>query len=466
VPRPTLAGPRNVFIKVSAAGVNRADAAQRRGHYPPPKGGCEVMGLEVSGVVEQVGPEVKNFKEGDKVMGLLPGGGYAEYAVAHEGSVMHIPQGYSFIEAAAIPEAFLTAWQALKFHGDVRKGQHVLIHAGASGVGTAASQVVEKYFEATAVTTSSEGKIDVCKSFASINLSRTADETGMCFAPKIKNLLGQGAIDVVLDSVFGGSYISEDASVLAEDGRIVVLSFMGGAKVHLNCLPLLRQRAHIIFSKLRCQTLEYKENLVRTFEQEVVPLINQRVIVPVANKTYPLEEVAQAHARMEDGKAWGKIVLTLEWYADILGLRAAYVLVCLLSWRLSPFSCTSVEYRPPSCGEFFRLSCPGVDTTRHAQSPRKETVVIWQTAVRPCHLGNTEVCLRTRCRGIQLLLRLPNCLFLLLFYICLAIVRFTFFLSCGEKPDARLEEGALKEVDTQHLKRGVFEEKERGERRV
>ena len=311
VPRAVIANPRDVLIKVSAAGVNRADAAQRRGHYPPPKGSCEVMGLEVSGIVEKVGPEVKNFKEGDKVMALLSGGGYAEYAVAHEGSVMHIPQGYSFIEAAAIPEAFLTAWQALKFHGDLQKGQIALIHAGASGVGTAASQLVEKYFEATAVTTSSDAKVELCKNFASINLSRSPDETGMCFAPKIKNLLGEGAIDVVLDSVFGGSYIFEDAAVLAQDGRIVVLAFMGGAKVHLNCLPLLRQRAHIIFSKLRCQSNEYKENLVKTFEREVVPLMSQRVIVPVANKTYPLEEVAQAHGRLEDSKAWGKIVLTM-----------------------------------------------------------------------------------------------------------------------------------------------------------
>ncbi|CAJ1029540.1 Alcohol dehydrogenase GroES-like domain/Zinc-binding dehydrogenase, putative [Leishmania lindenbergi] len=310
IPKAAITRGRDILIKVSAAGVNRADAAQRHGHYLPPKGSSEVMGLEVSGVVEQVGADVKDFKEGDKVMALLPGGGYAEYAVAHEGSVMHIPRGYSFIEAAAIPEAFLTAWQALKYHGHCRKGHHVLIHAGASGVGTAAAQIVEKHFQAIAVTTSSELKVEVCKNFASINLARTPDETGMCFSPKVRNLLGEGAINLVLDSVFGGSYISEDAAVLAKDGRIIVLAFMGGAKVHLNCLPLLRQRAHIIFSKLRCQSDDYKENLVCTFEKEVLPYINERVIVPVANKTYPLEEVAQAHARLDDSRAWGKIVLT------------------------------------------------------------------------------------------------------------------------------------------------------------
>ncbi|CBZ35834.1 hypothetical protein, conserved [Leishmania donovani] len=310
IPKAVITRGRDILIKVSAAGVNRADAAQRKGHYPPPKGSSEVLGLEVSGIVEQVGDDVKDFKEGDKVMALLPGGGYAEYAVAHEGSVMHIPQGYSFIEAAAIPEAFLTAWQALKYHGDCRRGQKVLIHAGASGVGTAAAQLVEKYFQATALTTSSESKVEVCKNFASINLTRTPDETGMCFSPKVKSLLGEGAINLVLDSVFGGSYISEDAAVLAKDGRIVVLAFMGGATVHLNCLPLLRQRAHVMFSKLRCQSDDYKQNLVDTFEEAVIPYMNERVIVPVANKTYPLEEVAQAHARLDDSKAWGKIVLT------------------------------------------------------------------------------------------------------------------------------------------------------------
>ncbi|KPI89831.1 hypothetical protein ABL78_1094 [Leptomonas seymouri] len=312
VPRPTIAGPRDVLVRVKAAGINRADAMQRQGHYPPPKGSSELLGLEVSGVIEQVGPDVKRFKEGDKVMALLSGGGYAEYAVAHEGSVMHIPQGYSFIEAASIPEAFLTAWQALKFHGNVRKGNHVLIHAGASGVGTAASQVVEKYFEAVAVTTSSDAKVEVCKKFASINLSRTPDENGLCFAPKVKKALGEAAIDVVVDCVFGGSYISEDAAVLAEDGRIVVLAFMGGSRVDLDFSQLFMQRAHLIFSKLRNQPNEYKENLVTTFEQEVVPLLSARKIVAVANASYPLEEVAQAHAHLDNGKDGGKIVLTFD----------------------------------------------------------------------------------------------------------------------------------------------------------
>lgn len=311
IPKVAIAKTTDVLIKVMAAGVNRGDASQRRGHYPPPKGISEVLGLEVSGVVEQVGSDVTRVKEGDRVMALLAGGGYADYAIAHHGSVMHIPQGYSFIEAAAIPEAFLTAWQALKVHAQVKKNQHVLIHAGASGVGTAASQLVEKYFEATAITTSSPHKVEVCKNFASINLDRTPDETGMSFAPKIKNLLGDGAVNSILDCIFGGSYVSEDAAVLAQDGKIVVTAFLGGARVHLNCLPLFRQRAQIIFSKLRCQSDEYKQELIESFEQEVIPYFRERIISPVANKTYDLEEAIQAHNRLEDSKSWGRIVLSM-----------------------------------------------------------------------------------------------------------------------------------------------------------
>lgn len=311
IPKVAISKGTDVLIKVMAAGVNRGDASQRRGLYPPPKGASEVLGLEVSGIVEQVGKEVTKVKEGDRVMALLPGGGYADYAVSHFGSVMHIPHGFSFIEAAAIPEAFLTAWQVLKIHAQVQKGQHVLIHLGASGVGMAASQLVEKYFEATAITTSSPGKVEVCKNFASINLDRTPDETGFAFSPKIKNLLGDGAVNAVIDCIFGGSYFAEDSAVLAQDGKIIVTAFLGGARVHINCLSLFRQRASVIFSKLRCQSDEYKQKLVESFEQEIIPFFQERIISPVANKTYEVEEVIQAHNRLDDHKSWGRVVLSL-----------------------------------------------------------------------------------------------------------------------------------------------------------
>ncbi|EPY26196.1 NADPH2:quinone reductase [Strigomonas culicis] len=244
-------------------------------------------------------------------MALLDGGGYAEYAVAHEGTVMPMPREFSFIEAAAVPEAFLTAWQCLKYHGDVQPGQRVLIHAGASGVGTALAQLVERHFKATAITTSSAEKVDVCKSFASHALDRTPDEAGVCFAPKVKSLFGEESINLIIDPVVGGTYLSEDALCIANDGKIVVIGFMGGTNVFFSCLPLHRQRAEIIFSKLRSESMELKAQLVSTFEEEIVPLLSARKVLPVANKTYPLEEVKQAHTYLDDPKTWGKIVLTV-----------------------------------------------------------------------------------------------------------------------------------------------------------
>ncbi|EPY33851.1 oxidoreductase [Strigomonas culicis] len=271
VPRARLRTGRDVLIKVMASGINRADIVQRYGKYPPPPGASEVLGLEVSGVVDEVGSDVKHFKPGDKVMALLDGGGYAEYAVAHEGTVMPMPREFSFIEAAAVPEAFLTAWQCLKYHGDVQPGQRVLIHAGASGVGTALAQLVERHFKATAITTSSAEKVDVCKSFASHALDRTPDEAGVCFASKVKAQCGEQAINLIIDPVVGGTYLSEDASVLANDGKIVVLALMGGTEVQLNLMPLFARGASIVFSKLRNKPAAYKEGLVTSFTAAALP---------------------------------------------------------------------------------------------------------------------------------------------------------------------------------------------------
>ncbi|EPY41498.1 oxidoreductase [Angomonas deanei] len=278
IPRVGLRNEEDILIKVMAAGINRADASQRKGHFPAPRGASEVLGLEVSGVVAEVGKNVKKFKPGDKVMSLLGGGGYAEYTVTHQGCVMPMPKNYSFIEAAAIPEAFLTAWQCLKFHGNVQKGQHVLVHAGASGVGTAACQLVERHFGATAVTTSSTGKIEICKNFASICVDRTPDETGLCFAPKIAQRVGENAIDLVVDPVLGGSYLNEDVTVLKEGGMVVGLAFMGGMKTEVNLAALFAKATTVKCTKLRNKPAAYKEELVRTFTEAVMPLLEDGTI--------------------------------------------------------------------------------------------------------------------------------------------------------------------------------------------
>ncbi|KAG5504410.1 hypothetical protein JKF63_04862 [Porcisia hertigi] len=312
VPKAVVSKGTDVLIKVMTAGVNRADVSQRRGDYALPEGANELLGLEVAGVVEQVGSSAKQkIKEGDQVMALLSGGGYADYAVAHMGCVMPIPQGYSFSEAAAIPETFITAWQILNRHGKVKPGQKVLIHAGASGVGCASAQITEKYFKATAITTSSQEKVDVCKSYASVALSRTRDELGWAFAPKLKRIFGEESVNVIVDPVFGGTYLTENTQVLAHDGHLIVISFMGGALVEMNALPLFRERAQITFSKLRCRSDHYKAELVTTFEQEIMPYINERIISPIVHRTFPLEEAAAAHTFVEENRGYGKVVLTL-----------------------------------------------------------------------------------------------------------------------------------------------------------
>ncbi|KAH9598924.1 hypothetical protein LSM04_004001 [Trypanosoma melophagium] len=311
IPEVTLSRSNEVLIRVMAAGVNRGDISQRRGHYPPPKGSSEILGLEASGVVVKVGSDVKAFKEGDRVMALLTGGGYAEMASAHEGSVMKIPDGYSFVEAAAIPEAFATAWQALKLLGDVQKDQNVLIHAGASGVGTAAMQIVEKYFKATAIATCSPEKIEFCKRYASIVVDRTPDESGNCFSPKVRSKVGDECINLIIDPVVGGRYLEEDGELLAQDGKVVLLAYMGGSKVSLNIIPFFRKRATVLFTKLRDRSDEYKADLMGGLEKEIIPYIKKRAIVPVVQRSFPLEEVAEAHSFIESNKSTGKVVLTV-----------------------------------------------------------------------------------------------------------------------------------------------------------
>ncbi|GET88750.1 quinone oxidoreductase-like protein [Leishmania tarentolae] len=312
VPKAAVKKGTDVLIKVMAAGVSRAGVSKRRDSYAPPDNANELLGLEVSGIVEQVGSDaVGRVKEGDRVMALLAGGGYADYAVAHMGCVMAMPQGYSFTEAAAIPEAFIRAWQILHRHGKVKPGQKVLIHAGASDIGSASAQITEKYFKAAAITTSSEEKLDVCKTYASVTLSCSPDELGLAFAPKLKRLFGEASVNVIVDPVFGGTYLSENAQVLAPNGHLIVIAFTGGALVHMNALPFLREKAQITFSRLHCRSDQYKAGLVTSFEREIVPYMSERIISTIVDRTFPLEEVANAYKFLSDNNDHGKVVLTV-----------------------------------------------------------------------------------------------------------------------------------------------------------
>lgn len=304
---------RDLLIKVRAAGVNRGDIMQRKGHYPPPKGASEIMGMEAAGVVEDVGDASGKFKVGDRVMCLLAGGGYGEYLAVHEGSCMPIPEGMSFTDAAGIPEVFLTAFQSMRINGNVQAGDTVLVHAGASGVGTAACQLA-KLFGATSVTTSSEGKVGECKKFADHAVSRTPDaETKKQFAPKVIEALGGAKVNLIIDPVFGGGYLEEDAEVMAVDGKVIVLAFMGGSKLKgFSAVPLFRKRTEIKFSTLRSQSSAYKKKLVDAFTEQALGAFASKDMAPVISKVLPIQQVAEAHQEVESNATVGKIVLSFE----------------------------------------------------------------------------------------------------------------------------------------------------------
>jgi NADPH2:quinone reductase len=311
----------DVLIRVKATAVNRADILQRQGHYPPPAGASDILGLECAGIVEDVGEQAAGkFKVGDRVMALLAGGGYAEYVSVDAGSVMPIPSGLSFTDAAAIPEAFLTAWQCLSFNSHVAPGDVVLIHAGASGVGTAAAQLVERVLGSTAVTTSSEDKVDFCKQFSTHSVSRSPNGSGVVFADKVASSVGPNRVNVIIDPVFGGNYIKENIEVAGLDSTIVVLAFMGGSTIsEFNALPFFRKRCSLHFSTLRSREKAYKSELVSSFTSRALHLFRgategdpKKNLVPVVSKVYRLEDVSAAHDDVESNKSVGKVVLLVE----------------------------------------------------------------------------------------------------------------------------------------------------------
>jgi NADPH2:quinone reductase len=289
---------------------------QRKGLYPPPPGASEILGMECAGIVEQIGTGVTNFAVGDRVMALIPGGGYAEFAVADQGCTMPIPKHFNWAQAAAVPEVFLTSWQALRFNSDCTKGKKVLIHAGASGVGTAACQIVERVLGGTAITTSSKEKVHVCKRYATHCVDRSPDDQSKkCFSSKVSQLIGFNSVDIVIDPVVGGTYMEENAELLATDGTLVVIALMGGSVIEkCNLTPFFRKRAIIRFSTLRNRSPEYKTALVESFIREALPRFKEGDdgLHPVIDRTFPMEQVSAAHAALESNESAGKVVLLFE----------------------------------------------------------------------------------------------------------------------------------------------------------
>lgn len=304
-PKPE-AGKGELLIRVKASGINRADTLQRQGKYPPPKGASELPGLEVAGIIEAVGKGVSRWKAGQEVMGLLPGGGYAEYAVLHEDLAMPKPDQYSYAEAAALPEAFLTAFQALCWLGRLQKGERVLIHAGASGVGTAAIQLA-KAIGAKVYVTASAGKHSICQQ---LGTDACIDYKQEDFAERIQELTDNEGVNLVIDFI-GANYFSKNLEVLQTDGRLVMLALLGGHKLsEVSIAAILRKRLSIMGSTLRSRSTEYQNQLVADLWQQFGSAFEAREILPYLSETYAWQEAMQAHEAMEANKTVGKLVLS------------------------------------------------------------------------------------------------------------------------------------------------------------
>jgi len=293
-----------ILVKLNYTAVNRADTLQRMGKYPPPPGASEIIGLELAGEVVSKGDQVTRWQSGDKVFGLLPGGGYAEYAIIHQDMAMAIPEGITMAQAAAIPEVFLTAYQALIWLGQLGEAEKVLIHAGASGVGTAAIQIA-KQLQAQVTVTASAGKHAVCKSLGADEIIDYKNED---FVDKIKSA---GGVNLIIDFI-GAAYFSQNINCLKMDGRMVMLALIGGGKVEqVDLRKILGKRLKLIGSTLRSRPLDYQIALTSDFTKDLLPLFSQGKLKPVIDSEYNWQDIAKAHEYMEANKNAGKIVLKI-----------------------------------------------------------------------------------------------------------------------------------------------------------
>ncbi|HUJ73318.1 MAG TPA: NAD(P)H-quinone oxidoreductase [bacterium] len=300
-------GHEQLLVQVRATAINRADTLQRKGAYPPPPGESEVLGLELAGEVAALGPGVTGFRKGDRVFGLVGGGGYAEFALLDKDMAMRIPQGWSFEQAAAVPEVFLTANETAFVLANLRQGESILVHAGGSGVGTAVIQMAHHLGATVYLTAGSEDKIQRAVALgakAGINY-KTHD-----FAEEIQRLTNGQGVDVVEDFL-GASYLARNLACLKTNGRLVVVALMGGAKAEMDLSLLMRKRLAVFGSTLRARPLAEKRQVTRRFAERWLPALASGAIKPIIDTVYPLAQVRAAHEAMEANKNFGKIILTL-----------------------------------------------------------------------------------------------------------------------------------------------------------
>lgn len=303
-----VAGPGELLVAVRSAGVNRPDCLQRQGGYAPPPGASDIPGLEIAGLVEAVGEGVSSFSVGDAVCGLVAGGGYAELCVVHESNALFVPAGFSFSEAAAVPETYFTVWQNVFQRGGLKPGETLLVHGGSSGIGTTAIQLA-KAFGAVVVTTA--GSAEKCQACVDLGADTAINYRDENFVEVVKDVTGGKGANVILDMV-GGNYISRNYQAAAIEGRIVQIAFLEGRIAEVDFSRLMLKRLVHTGSTLRARSIAFKADIAAELKQRVWPLLEKRTIAPVMDTLYPLERAAAAHRRMEEGQHIGKIMLDLE----------------------------------------------------------------------------------------------------------------------------------------------------------
>lgn len=301
-------GPGEVLIEVKAAGVNRPDVVQRKGFYPPPPGASDIPGLEVAGIVAACGEGVSSCEIGDKVCALVTGGGYASHCTAPVETVVKIPDGFSFGEAAAIPENYYTVWSNLFDRAGLKAGETLLVHGGSSGIGSTAIQLA-KAFGVTVITTAgSAEKVSFCETLgADLAINYKSQD----YSEEVNRFTDGAGVNVVLDMV-GGDYINKNISLMAPDARHVSIAFLAGPQVEVNMLPIMVKRLTLTGSTLRARDNAFKGAIAEALHTHVWPLFEAGTIKPVIDSVFPLSEASNAHALMEKSSHRGKIMLSLE----------------------------------------------------------------------------------------------------------------------------------------------------------
>ncbi len=301
-------GPGELLIEVAAAGLNRADVLQRRGFYPAPPGvAANVPGLEYAGTVAELGSDVTDFARGDRVMGIVAGGGMASHLVVHAREAIRVPEGMALTDAAAIPEVFLTAYDALFVQASLDMGQTLLVHSVGSGVGTAAIQLARAVSARALGTSRTQDKLQRCQPLG-LAIADGILVSDKRFAAMVAERTSGRGVDVILDTV-GAAYLGENLASLASRGTLVVIGLMGGANAELALGALLQKRARVVGSVLRSRPHEEKAALAQAFARATLPLFARGALAPVVDAVLPMADVQEAHRRMEKNDTFGKIVL-------------------------------------------------------------------------------------------------------------------------------------------------------------